>query len=70
MQAKKIAGAGLDVFWSEPLAKDHVLRKLDNAVLTPHIGYVVDDNMQAFYVNSLKTIKSWMAGELLPGKSK
>jgi len=70
LQAKKIAGAGLDVFWSEPLAKDHVLRKLDNAVLTPHIGYVVDDNMQAFYVNSLKTIKSWMAGEPLPGKSK
>jgi len=66
LQAKKIAGAGLDVFWTEPLPKDHVLRKLDNVVLTPHVGYVVDDNMQMFYVNSLKNIKSWMAGEPLP----
>jgi phosphoglycerate dehydrogenase-like enzyme len=61
LQAKKIAGAGLDVFWSEPLAKDHVLRKLDNVVLTPHVGYVVDDNMKMFYENALKNIKSWAA---------
>jgi phosphoglycerate dehydrogenase-like enzyme len=65
LQNKKIAGAGLDVFWTEPLQKDHVLRSLDNAVLTPHIGYVVDDNMKMFYVNALKNIKAWMAGEPL-----
>src|SRR4051812_6674308 len=59
VQGKKIAGAGLDVFWSEPLAKDHVLRKLDNVVLTPHVGYVVDDNMKMFYENALKNIKNW-----------
>ena len=65
LEAKKIAGAGLDVFWTEPLPQDHVLRRLDNAVLTPHIGYVVDDNMKMFYVNALKNIKAWMAGESL-----
>ncbi len=65
LQAKKIAGAGLDVFWTEPLQKDHVLRRLDNVVLTPHVGYVVDDNMKMFYVNALKNIKAWMAGEPL-----
>jgi phosphoglycerate dehydrogenase-like enzyme len=65
LQNKKIAGAGLDVFWTEPLQKDHVLRSLDNAVLTPHVGYVVDDNMKMFYVNALKNIKAWMAGEPL-----
>lgn len=65
LQAKKIAGAGLDVFWAEPLQKDHVLRTLDNVVLTPHIGYVVDDNLQMFYENSLKNIKTWIAGEPL-----
>ncbi len=33
-----IAGAGLDVYEEEPLPADHPLTKLDNVVLTPHIG--------------------------------
>jgi len=65
LQNKKIAGAGLDVFWTEPLPKDHVLRGLDNVVLTPHVGYVVDDNMKMFYENALKNVKNWTAGEPL-----
>jgi D-3-phosphoglycerate dehydrogenase len=34
----KIYGAALDVFETEPLAEDHKFRKLDNIVLTPHLG--------------------------------
>jgi 26S proteasome regulatory subunit N2 len=42
LEQRKIAGAGLDVYDIEPLPLDHPLRKLDNATLSPHTGYVND----------------------------
>jgi D-3-phosphoglycerate dehydrogenase / 2-oxoglutarate reductase len=39
LQAGTIAAAGLDVFESEPLEKDHPLRKCPNALLTSHVSW-------------------------------
>lgn len=38
LKNKIITGAGLDVFESEPIGKNHPLTKIDNVVLAPHIG--------------------------------
>jgi phosphoglycerate dehydrogenase-like enzyme len=65
LKERRIGGAGLDVFWTEPLPKDHAVRSLDNVVLTPHLGYVVDENLKRFYENAVKNIKCWIAGEPL-----
>ncbi len=43
LSAKKILGAGLDVFATEPLEKDSKLRTLPNVVLTPHLGASTDE---------------------------
>lgn len=43
LKEKRIKGAGLDVFESEPLPKDSPLLDLDNVVLLPHIGSATEE---------------------------
>jgi phosphoglycerate dehydrogenase-like enzyme len=38
LTAKRLAGAGLDVFETEPLPADHPLWKLENTIITPHVA--------------------------------
>ncbi|MBI3842208.1 MAG: D-glycerate dehydrogenase, partial [Thaumarchaeota archaeon] len=38
LRKKIIAGAALDVYQNEPIGKDHPFAKMENVVLTPHIG--------------------------------
>ncbi len=44
----RIAGAGLDVFGTEPLPPDHPLTQCPNVVLTPHIGFPTDHGYEQF----------------------
>jgi phosphoglycerate dehydrogenase-like enzyme len=63
LQNKKIGGAGLDVFDVEPLPTDHPLRKLDNVVLTPHLGYVATQNYRAYYGGVVEDIRAFLDGK-------
>jgi D-3-phosphoglycerate dehydrogenase len=65
LRNKKIAGAGLDVYDVEPLPLDHPYRKLDNAVITPHLGYVTEDNYRRFYGQMVENIQAFLAGKPL-----
>ena len=58
LKEEKIAGAGLDVFNKEPLAQDHKLRFLPNALLLPHIGYVTAENYTIFYQQMIENLES------------
>ncbi|TYP90756.1 D-2-hydroxyacid dehydrogenase family protein [Blastococcus xanthinilyticus] len=57
-----IAGAGLDVYDAEPLPRDHPLRELRRAVLTPHLGYVTRGTYEVFYGEAVEDVAAWMAG--------
>ncbi len=63
LRAKRIAGAGLDVFDVEPLPLDHPFRKLANAVTTPHLGYATLDNFKYFYPRMVQDIRAWLDGK-------
>jgi phosphoglycerate dehydrogenase-like enzyme len=63
LQQKKIAGAGIDVFSVEPLPVDHAFRKLDNVVLTPHLGYVTEESFRSHYGQMVECIDAWFKGE-------
>ncbi len=57
-----IAGAALDVYDSEPLPADHELRRVGNALLTPHIGYVTRDTYTGFFADVLEDIQAFLDG--------
>jgi D-3-phosphoglycerate dehydrogenase len=63
LQQKKIAGAGIDVFSVEPLPVDHPFRKLDNMVITPHLGYSTEEVFRGHYVQMVEGIDAWLKGE-------
>jgi D-3-phosphoglycerate dehydrogenase len=65
LQQKKIAGAAVDVFSVEPLPVDHPFRKLDNIVLTPHLGYVTEEGFRSHYTQMIEGIDAWFKGEPL-----
>jgi D-isomer specific 2-hydroxyacid dehydrogenase, NAD binding domain len=60
LQARKIAGAAVDVFDVEPLPPDHPFRKLENILATPHIGYVTEDLYRIFYSDAAANITKWL----------
>jgi len=57
-----IAGAGLDVFETEPLPADSPFRHLPNVLALPHVGYVTLNNYRTFFTQAVEGIEAWLAG--------
>ena len=63
LKDESIAGAGLDVYDKEPLAQDHKLRFLPNALLLPHLGYVTVENYALFYTQMVENLDACLEGK-------
>lgn len=63
LRSGKIAGAGIDVFDSEPPPADHPFRTMDNVTVTPHLGYVTHETLRAFYTDTLDAVVAFTDGK-------
>ena len=63
LRGRRIHGAGLDVFDTEPLPVDSPLRELRNVVLTPHLGYVTEQTYEVFWPAVVEDVAGWMRDE-------
>jgi phosphoglycerate dehydrogenase-like enzyme len=66
LAAGRLAGAGLDVFATEPLPADHPLRGAPNVVLTPHIGWKVAEVFAEWAEIAADQLAAWLGGRLSP----
>ena len=62
LQAGKIAGAGLDVFETEPLPHGHPFAELDNVVLSPHVGGMAYNGTMRGLEMSIENLEAFAAG--------
>ncbi len=54
--------AAVDVFESEPILQGHLLLRLENAVCTPHIGYVEQDSYELYFEAAFANVVNFIAG--------
>jgi len=65
LRTRKIAMAGLDVYWEEPLPAHHPLKQLPNVVMTPHIGFSTAETMVVRYRGLLETLIAYRQGNII-----
>jgi phosphoglycerate dehydrogenase-like enzyme len=62
LESGAIAGAGIDVYDTEPLPADHPLRSAPRTVLTPHLGYVTEDTYTTFFTHAVEDVLAYLDG--------
>ena len=55
--------AAVDVFESEPILQGHPLLRLENAVCTPHIGYVEQDSYELYFAAAFDNVRQFIEGQ-------
>jgi D-3-phosphoglycerate dehydrogenase len=63
LRDKKLAGAGIDVFETEPIPPDHPLAQMDNVIVTPHLavysGRALEENRRQQFADAARILKGY-----------
>ncbi len=62
LNSGKIAAAGLDVVYTEPILPDNPLLKAKNCILTPHISWAPKESRQRIMDTTVENVKAYLAG--------
>ncbi len=62
LNSGKIAGAGLDVVYTEPIREDNPLLKAKNCIITPHISWAPKESRQRIMDMTVSNIKAFLDG--------
>jgi phosphoglycerate dehydrogenase-like enzyme len=62
LEAGRLGYAAFDVYDREPLPADHPLRRAPNVLLTPHIGYVTEENYRSSYPQIVENVVAFLDG--------
>jgi glycerate dehydrogenase len=62
LNSGKIAAAGLDVVYTEPILPDNPLLKAKNCILTPHISWAPKESRQRIMDTTVENVKAFLAG--------
>jgi glyoxylate reductase len=66
LRARKLHAAALDVTDPEPLPRDHPILKLDNVIITPHLGSATEQTRQRMTERSIENLLAGLGGKPLP----
>lgn len=59
----QIAGAGLDVYETEPLPGNHPLRGRPDVLLSPHMGFTTREGFERHFTATVARLQDWLAGQ-------
>jgi phosphoglycerate dehydrogenase-like enzyme len=63
LRCGRLAGAGLDVFATEPVDADNPLLRLDNVVVTPHVVWYTQDTMRRYLAEAIDNCRRLRDGQ-------
>lgn len=67
LRTGRVRGAGLDVFWEEPLQEGHPLWEMPNVLLTPHVSAVTRGFWRRETELIIRNLERYLAGEPVDG---